>query len=527
MLVHEALVSTARRLPHRTALIAGGRSWSFGRLDDDSDRLAVALQRLGVARGDRVAVLLDNSAEMVVALWGILKAGAVFTPIAHGSRRERVEFVLADAEPACLIAAASHPALSGNFALPCPILWVGSGDVVDGLTLDDVLSAPHQAPRDPGLIDQDLSLLIYTSGSTGRPKGVMMTHAAVRNNMWAIATYLGNSADDVVLCVLPLSFNYGLFQVLVGAREGYATVLERSFAFPYQVLQSVAEHRVTGFPAVPTMIASLVQMGENGTLDLSSLRYVTNAAAPVAPAHIRRLRQMLPGVAFFSMYGLTECTRVAYLDPARVLEKTGSVGRAIPNSQVTVVDEHGRRANPGQVGELVVRGANLMRGYWRRPEETAAVLRDGPLPGEKVLHTGDLFRMDADGDLFFVGRKDDVFKCRGEKVSPREIEAALCELTDVLEAAVIGVPDPVDGMAVKAFVVPRAPDAVTEAELRRHCRARLEAHLVPKTIELRASLPKTESGKIAKAALRDDTSQAALRADAAAPHTPSPADAKE
>lgn len=511
MLVHHDLVDAARRHPGKTAVIAAGQSRSFLAIDEDSDRLAAALQALGIVRGDRVAVALDNGAGMVVSLWAVLKAGAVFVPVSPALKPDKMAFVLADAEVSCLIAHGhQHDAIAAA-TRQCPslraIIWADGPAGAEGLHLGSILARPHAAPRDPGLIDQDLCLLIYTSGSTGQPKGVMMTHAAIRNNVGAIACYLGNTSEDVVLCVLPLAFNYGLFQVLVGARVGYATVLEKSFAYPYQTLKLVAEHRVTGLPGVPTLFASMVQMAPFDGLDLSSLRYMTNAAAPLAPAHILRLHQALPHVAFYSMYGLTECSRVAYLDPAKVLDKPASVGRAIPNAETIIVDEHGRRLGPGQAGELVVRGAGIMRGYWRRPEETAQALRDGALAGEKVLHTGDLFRMDEDGDLFFVGRRDDVFKCRGEKVSPRAVEAALYELCDVLEAAVVGIPDPVDGMAIKAVVVPRPGAALDEAHIRRHCRARLEPHLVPKVIEFHAALPKTDSGKVAKAALRRPASE--------------------
>lgn len=506
MLVHDFLIDTAQRFPDRAAVIAAGECRSFRNIDADSDRLASALQRHGVGKGDRVAVMLENSAEMVVALWASLKAGAVFVPIPAATKPDRLEFILADADAAALIAPASsrQSILAASARTPSlhAVIWVGEPTAAGDLSLGEILAQPHQRPHDRNLIDQDLCLIIYTSGSTGRPKGVMMTHATIRNNTQAIAGYLSNTAEDVVLCVLPLAFNYGLFQVLAGALVGYTTVLEKSFAYPYQILKLAAQHRVTGLPGVPTLFAGLLQLSPFAGLDLSALRYVTNAAAPVPPTHILRLREVLPHVAFFSMYGLTECTRAAYLDPSKLPDKVGSVGQAIPNSEVYLVDDDGRRLGPGETGELVVRGANLMRGYWRRPQETARALRDGDLVGEKVLYTGDLFHMDEDGDLYFVGRRDDVFKCRGEKVSPREVEIVLCEMMDVVEAAVIGVPDPVDGMAIKAFVVARAGSDLTEGVVRRHCRARLEPHLVPRFIELSASLPKTESGKVTKAVLR-------------------------
>jgi acyl-CoA synthetase (AMP-forming)/AMP-acid ligase II len=263
----------------------------------------------------------------------------------------------------------------------------------------------------------------------------------------------------------------------------------------------MAKYRVTGLAGVPTIFATLLQMAPFKGLDLSSLRYITNTAAAFPPAHIRQLLELFPQARIFSMYGLTECTRVSYLDPARLEDKISSVGKAMPNSEVYIVDEQGRRVGPGVVGELVVRGANVMRGYWGKPQETAQRLRDGDIPGETVLYAGDLFRMDDEGFLYFVGRKDDIFKCKGEKISPKEIENVLYELEAVAEAAVIGVEDSIDGTAIKAFVVPRDGSTLTEQAVRQHCRANLETYMVPKYVEICRSLPKTESGKIKKTAL--------------------------
>lgn len=505
MLVHDYLTATAAAFPHKTAIVAAGESHTFSQIDTASDRLARALQDAGVTRGDRVAAMLDNTIEMVIALWASLKAGAAFIPINHATKPDKLAFILNDSAARCLLAPEALQNRVQEALVHGPgaaVFWAGSPTAADGRRIGDILAAPSAGPMQPGLIDQDLCLIIYTSGSTGKPKGVMMTHRSIHNNVWSISTYLKNDPNDVVLCVLPLSFDYGLFQVLTGARVGFSVVLERSFTYPYEVLKRIAHHRVTGLPGVPTIFATLLQYAPFDGLDLSSLRYLSNTAAPFPPAHIRRLRELLPEAAIFSMYGLTECTRVSYLAPELVDGKATSVGRAMPNSETYLVDDQGRRCGPGEVGELVVRGSSLMRGYWRRPEDTAKALRDGDIPGEKVLYTGDLFRMDDDGDLYFVGRGDDVFKCRGEKVSPREIENVLYELDEVAEAAVIGVADPIDGMAIKAFVVFRDGRSVSEQALRQYCVSRLEPRLVPKFFAPCASLPKTDSGKITKTALR-------------------------
>ncbi len=513
-LLHQFLSETAASRPHHTALIAGDTAVTFAELDRQSDAVACALQAAGVVRGDRVAVMLENSIEYVAGLFGALKAGAVYVPVNPSTKADKLAYILTDAGVRALIAPSALarqvvPA-AGEASHLVTTLWVGPAVPAGagGLSFTDIVAAHPSAsadgkPLNRGLIDQDLAAILYTSGTTGRPKGVMLSHAALVNTTWSISTYLENTPDDIVMCVLPLTFGYGLSQILTGARVGFTVVLERSFAFPAETLARMVKHRITGLPGVPTFFSTLLGMEALKTADLSSLRYLTNAAAPLPTAHIDRLRERFPDAAFYSMYGMTECcTRICYLDPRDLGAKTASVGRAIPNCEAYVVDELGNRAAPGEVGELVVRGANVMRGYWNRPEETAKRLRTGP-QGETLLHTGDLFTMDADGCLYFVSRKDDVFKCRGEKVSPKEVENALYELEAVVEAAVLGVPDPADGMAVKAYLVVHPGATLTEAAIRQHCRGRLESHLVPKFIEIRDELPKTESGKIKRAMLAE------------------------
>jgi long-chain acyl-CoA synthetase len=493
--------------PGRTALVAGGEHRSFAAVDRDSGSVASALQRAGIRRGDRVAVMLDNSPELVVSLFGVLKAGGVFVPVSPTVKTAKLAYILGQCGARGLV---GHSRLSrvvipalANVPSVAAAVWIGETphDAPFGLTFDEALLTPAGDLDPPGAIDADLAAIIYTSGTTGDPKGVMLTHATLTNNAWAIATYLENVPDDVVACVLPMTFSYGLFQVLAGAHVGYSLFIEQSFAYPADVLRRIADHRVTGLPGVPAIFAAVLQLAPFDDLDFSHLRYLTNAAAPLPPAHIHRLRALFPQSRLFSMYGLTECTRVSYLDPARLSDKVSSVGKAMPNTEAYVVDEDGRRVPPGDVGELVVRGANVMRGYWGKPEETADSLRDGETEGEKVLHTGDQFRMDDEGFLYFVGRTDDIFMCRGEKISPKEIENTLYELDGVSEAAVVGVPDAIDGMTIMATVVLRDDASLTEQQVRRHCREHLESSRVPKIIEIRESLPKTESGKIKRSAL--------------------------
>lgn len=507
ILVHDFLRDSAKRHPDKTYLISAGREYTFGQIERDSDMLAVELQRCGVARGERVAVLMENSAELMVSVFGILKAGAVFVILNPTTKAKKLEYILNDCGVRALIA---HPSLARVIEPVLPetptvktVIWSEEPDASApaGVSLPKVLAGPHTRPVDPGTIDNDLCTIIYTSGSTGNPKGVMLTHRNMTNTAWAISTYIGNVPEDIVVCVLPMSFDYGLYQAITGARIGFTVLIERSFAYPYDVLKRMAKYKVTGLPGVPTIFATMLQMLPAPDLDLSSLRYLTNTAAAFPPAHIRRLAQLFPQATIFSMYGLTECTRVSYLDPARLFDKINSVGKAMPNSETYIVDEQGNRVAPGVVGELVIRGANVMRGYWGKPEETAKRLRDGEIEGERVLYSGDLHYKDEEGFLYFVGRKDDIFKCKGEKVSPKEIENVLYEMEAIGEAAVVGVEDPIDGTAIKVFVVPRNGTPLTEAQVRQHCRAHLENYMVPKFVEIVDTLPKTDSGKIRRKSL--------------------------
>jgi acyl-CoA synthetase (AMP-forming)/AMP-acid ligase II len=284
----------------------------------------------------------------------------------------------------------------------------------------------------------------------------------------------------------------------MAAKLGATLVLEKSFAFPQAILNRIDQEKVTGFPLVPTMAALLLQMKDLKPGQYPTLRYITNTAAALPPAHIARLQELFPTTTLFSMYGLTECKRCTYLPPAELTTRPGSVGIAIPGTEAYVVGDDGARLPFGNTGELVIRGPHVMKGYWENPEATARALRPGPLPQEMVLYTGDLFRTDEGGFLYFVGRKDDIIKTRGEKVSPKEVENVLYALAGVREAAVVGVPDPLLGLAIKAVVALDTFATLSAADVIRHCAKHLEDFMVPKHVEFRDELPKSENGKIAR-----------------------------
>jgi acyl-CoA synthetase (AMP-forming)/AMP-acid ligase II len=285
-------------------------------------------------------------------------------------------------------------------------------------------------------------------------------------------------------------------------RMGARLVLERSFTYVAQVLKKVVEEKVTGFPGVPTMFATLAGLKTLKDYDFSNIRYVSNTAAALPVKHITMLKDIFPKAKIFSMYGLTECKRCTYLPPKDIDRKPTSVGIAIPNTELWIVDENDNKVGPGVVGQLVIRGATVMKGYWEKPEQTAKRLRPGPLPGEQVLYTGDFCKLDEEGYLEFVGRMDDIIKSRGEKVAPKEVEGALVSIPGIKEAAVIGVPDELWGHAVKAFVVLDPGASLEPKQIMRECQSRLENFMVPKYVEILAELPKTTTGKIKKTDLK-------------------------
>ncbi|MBM4340817.1 MAG: AMP-binding protein [Deltaproteobacteria bacterium] len=528
-LIQNFLEESAKRLPGKVALISGAERLTYSEIDKKANWVAEVLCQLGVQRQDRVGIFLENSAEAVIAMFGILKADAVFIMLSPAMKSQKLSYILNDCQVSVLFthsdklevvspASASTPSLKSIIiagdktkinltGCPNPILW----SEIDSFTQHSINLQPetrnnsftqHSTLNTQHCnIDLDLATIIYTSGSTGKPKGVMLTHLNIISAAASIISYLENREDDIILNTLPLSFDYGLYQVLMAFKFGGTVVLEKSFTYPYQIIQKMIQEEVTGFPGVPTIFALMLGMKDLDRFDFPSLRYITNTAASLPAVHIKKLRKILPHVRIYSMYGLTECKRVSFLPHEEIDRRPASVGRGMPNEEVWIVDEKGNRVGPDVIGELVVRGSNVMRGYWGLPDETARMLRPGRYPGEAVLYTGDLFRMDEEGFLYFVNRKDDMFKTKGKLVSPREIEECLCSFEGVSDAAVIGKPDEVLGNAVLAFVCSDRDD-MTEKDVLKHCLCNLEDHLVPEAIKIVSSLPRKSNGKIDKLALK-------------------------
>jgi long-chain acyl-CoA synthetase len=516
-LLHDSLlqhdVSATR---DRTALIVDGQSYAFGELLDASQRLAGALRSRGIRRGDRVAIQLENSWACVTAIFGTLIAGSVFVLINPQAKASKLEFILRDCGARALITecALERVYLEALRGLERPPVVLCSGECkAPAESLEAALQAAQPLAPVP-VIPLDLASIIYTSGSTGTPKGVMQTHQAMVFTTGSLIEYLRLTQDERILCVLPLSFDYGLYQLLMAVALGACLVLERSFTFLGQVLGRMPDERVTVFPGVPTIFATLLAAHRRTALAFPSVARVTNTAAALPEEFVGGLREIFPNALIYKMYGLTECKRVSYLDPELIDAKPGSVGKAIPGTEIYLLSSQGKPVPPGEVGILYVRGPHVMAGYWNRPDLTEEMLKPGKLPGERVLCTHDLFRMDEEGYLYFVGRTDDIIKTRGEKVSPVEVENALHRIAGVREAAVVGVPDALLGQAIRAYVVADPSAGLTVQSLRADSAAFLEPYMVPAQVILCDRLPRNPNGKVDKRLLAEtapgSSSQASL-----------------
>lgn len=510
MLLREGMLHSTKQYPDKIALIVEGEQYTYGQLFDVSSRLAQALLDRGLKRGDRVAIYMDNTWPCIISIYGTLLAGGVFLMINPQTKADKLHYMLADSG-AVILMTDSHLAgqfIRATYELPFLQSIITSGHLHDSGqsavnpdAFNKVIAETDPLNQNTFVIPNDLAALIYTSGSTGNPKGVMQTHSAMVFAAWSLIEYLRLSKNDRILLVLPLSFDYGLYQLLMTMKLGATLIVERSFTFPGQIYKKMREEHATVFPGVPTIFATMINGHQKKKLIFPEIKRVTNTAAALPVNFMPQLHEIFPNALIYKMYGLTECKRVSYLEPEMVDEKPSSVGRPIPGTEVFLRTLEGKSVAPGEPGILYVRGPHIMAGYWNQPELSAEMLKPGLLQGERILCTGDWFRMDEDGLLYFIGRSDDIIKTRGEKVSPLEVEQVLHSIEGIKEAAVIGVDDAQLGQAVQAFIVLQENYELTEREIKKICLMRLENFMVPKHIIQLEYLSKTANGKVDKKAL--------------------------
>jgi acyl-CoA ligase (AMP-forming) (exosortase A-associated) len=478
--------------------------------------LAHGLRLAGLERGDRIGIYLDASIEQSLSIFAVSRAGGVFVPVNGVLFPDQVAHIARDCQMKGLITSAAKLASVAPTFVSTPsieFLVVVGADSSPETTLpvrsfEALCEGPAPADGYEASIEKDLAAILYTSGSTGMPKGVMLSHGQVMAGSTIVSTYLGITPSDRILAVLPFSFDAGLNQIMTAFQQG-GTIVLKPFVFAREIVTALRDERITGLAGVPTLWSLLSQPSsslQKGTYP--HLRYITNTGGAMPQDVLAILRRLLPTTRIFLMYGLTEAFRSTYLPPEELDRRPTSMGKAIPDTEILVVDENGRHCGPGEIGELVHRGPTVSMGYWGQPELTARVLRPNPfLPPElgdveKVCYSGDLVKTDEDGFLYFVGRRDNMIKSSGFRISPTEVEEVLFQSGRVQGAAVIGVPDPLLGQAVVAFVVPSEGVALDSEALRSYCGEKMPAYMVPKTIEVLDRLPKTSSGKVDYPALR-------------------------
>src|SRR5580700_273179 len=515
-LIHHMLRTSAHHLADKEALVHGDQRLSYREVARRSSGLATGLRRRGLVRGDRIGICLEPSAAQVISIFGVSEAGGVFVPINATLFPEQVAHIARDCGMKGLITTPAKlstltPLLHQISTLEFVIL-AGEGDsppiLLPAHRLEDLYELPGRPERRAQAISKDLAAILYTSGSTGKPKGVMLSHANIMAGSTIVSTYLGITSTERILAVLPFSFDAGMNQLMTAFQQG-GTIVLINFVFAREVVQMLLKERITGLAGVPTLWSLLAQ--PNSTLQkqpLTNLRYITNTGGAMPQAVLKVLRQALPTTKIFLMYGLTEAFRSTYLPPEELDRRPTSMGKAIPDTEILVLNEQGRPCQPGEIGELVHRGPTVSMGYWNRPEDTARALRPNPLlppemgDCERVCYSGDLVKMDEEGFLYFVGRRDTMIKSSGFRISPTEVEEVLFQTGKLRGAAVIGVPDDLLGQTIKAFVVVRDGDALDVDTLLASCAEKMPRYMVPKEIEVLSELPKTSSGKVDYPALR-------------------------
>jgi len=504
--------------PDRTAAFHGGNTMTFAEVLEKGSRLGTCLKEIGVRKGDRVCLFLEKRLEKIVSIFGIALAGGVFVPIRRLSRAAQAAHILSDSGAGVLITTADRAAsllgMHNQMRHLKTIITIGrvrDAGIPGGVALvewDQVMDSGSGSIPDVRVTEHDLAAILYTSGSTGRPKGVVLTHLNMIAGTKKVSEYLGITQEDRLLSILTFGFDYGLNQ-LTTAFYNRAQIVLLDYLFPRDIIRAVERYEITGLAAVAATWIQLLQTSWEST-SMSRLRYVTNSGGAI-PAHlVHELRKRLPRAKIFLMYGLTEAFRSTYLDPELVERYPTSIGRAIPGEEILVLDQNDRPVEPGGTGELVHRGVLVSQGYWNDPELTRIRFRPNPLQPpevplrEVVVYSGDQVRIDRDGLMYFVGRKDEMIKCAGNRISPTEVEEILYECSEVSGAVAFGAPHDIYGQVVYAVVSLSRGAALTVPDILKYCKEHMPPYMVPAEVEIWESLPKNDNGKLDRSAIRKE-----------------------
>ncbi len=508
MLIHELILHRGGAAPRHIALCENGREMAYAALADEVMSAANLFLGLGLDRRDRVAVYMDKRIDTVVAMLGAAAASGVFVPANPLLKSEQVAHILKDSNVRILVTTPERlellrPVLMGCHDLRCVVVVSGQASPqIDGLNCvnwAERTTAPQRTAH--RVIDGDMAAILYTSGSTGKPKGVVLSHRNLVAGAESVSQYLGNCPEDRILSVLPLSFDYGLSQLTTAFRAGACAVL-MNYLFPRDVIRAIVREKITGLAAVPPLWVQLAQLDWPAGID-EHLRYITNSGGAMPTSTLAALRTKIPRTKPYLMYGLTEAFRSTYLPPDELDRRPDSMGKAIPNAEIMVVREDGTPCAPGEPGELVHRGVHVALGYWNDIEKTAERYKPAPwhpagLPiPEMAVWSGDTVKMDDEGFLYFIGRRDEMIKTSGYRVSPTEVEEVIYATGLVTEVAAVGVAHPVLGQAVALVVYMPEKDKSMSEKLMAECKRQLPAFMVPAQIVSRdEALPRNPNGKI-------------------------------
>jgi len=511
--LQEILHQSSLNFPHKPAIAYGEQEFSYAQLEVLSNQFANALVKLGVERGDRVAVFLPNILQFVVAFFGILKAGAVVTAISPLNREREVEYQVSDSGAKTIVALDSlFPIVEHVWAktkaknviltsLGEPETRVPSKPNVWGFQqlIEESSEATLEVEIDPG---EDLAVLQYTGGTTGTPKGAMLTHRNLVSNALAFAAWIGGKpAKEAFLTALPLFHIYGMTtSMTVPINLASKMVLMPRFE-PTKALETIQRHKVTIFCGVPTMYQALLANSEFTKYDLTSIRVCISGASSLPP-NVQKGFMQVTGGLLAEGYGLTEASPVTHCSPVDKTMRTvrmGSIGLPLPDTEARMMDlDTGRPLTTGDTGELAVKGPQVMKGYWQRPDETATVLREG------WLLTGDIARMDGDGYFYITDRKKDLIKTKGYSVYPRELEDFLYEHPSVKLCAVVGKPDPKSGEVPKAFIALKEGATASAEEIKAFVNDKVAPYKAIREVEFRKDLPISSAGKVLKRLLAEE-----------------------
>ncbi|TXI19959.1 MAG: acyl-CoA ligase (AMP-forming), exosortase A system-associated [Nitrosomonas sp.] len=506
-LIHDLIFTAAEQSPNVPALTYQDQSISYAILASEIEIKAGGLLSLGLGRRERVAVYLEKRIEAVIALFAASAAGGVFVPVNPVLKSEQVTYILINCNVRILVTSLDRlKVLQAGLPFCHDLHTIVVVDAKDNLpVIAGFLIISWQAFRAKGkmkraftAIDSDMAAIVYTSGSTGKSKGVVLSHRNLMTGTRSVTQYLQNRANDRILTVLPLSFDYGLNQLTTAFKVGAENVL-MNYLLPRDIVTIIKDKKITGLAAVPPLWIQLAQLDWSG---ISSLRYITSSGGTMPHMTLKLLRKALPETKIFLMYGFTEAFRSTYLAPEEIERRPGSIGKAIPNAEILVLREDGSHCVPGEPGELVHRGSLVSMGYWNDAERTALCFKPIKVQNELPLvelaaWSGDTVRIDEEGFLYFIERRDEMIKTSGYRVSPTEIEEVIYASDSVAEAVALGVPHPWLGEAVVVIIAARMDTNVNVDVLLAECKHRLPAYMQPQLIDVReGNLPRNQNGKI-------------------------------